>query len=482
MSNLPDRWEWTHSSAMEQINGDTIKWVRLDEIADVVGGLTKDIKKQSDPNFVEVPYLRVANVQRGYLDLQKLSTIRVSEKTLDKLRLEPGDILFNEGGDRDKLGRGWIWEGQVADCIHQNHVFRARLRSQDYDPKFISMHGNTFGRTWFEKMGKQTTNLASLSLKTIKSFPVPKISLDQQRSIVAAIEEQVSRLNAGLVSLEHARSNIGRMRASVYNSAVNGLLNQADHASGREVAPSCPQNASLYSTLTGGNLRKVDRAIDEFTSKRWTIPPTWKWRSAAEVCETITSGSTPEKSAMSGNSGDIPYIKVYNLTKLGNLDFSIRPTFIDHATHQGPLRRSRLLPGDVLINIVGPPLGKAAVVPDTYPEWNMNQAVVTFRSLSSILDPRLLKYWMLSPPIIRLLESTAKATTGQFNVSLTTCRALPLPIPPREDQAGIVASIEEKLSVIETQDAALTKSTAQAKILQSAIFSAAFSGISASQD
>jgi len=100
-----------HSQALAGTTPPLAACTTLGEIADVVGGVTKDSKKQSNPTFVEVPYLRVANVQRGYLELREVATIRVPPEKLRKLRLEPGDILFNEGGDRDKLGRGWVWNG-----------------------------------------------------------------------------------------------------------------------------------------------------------------------------------------------------------------------------------------------------------------------------------------------------------------------------------------------------------------------------------
>ena len=120
-------------------------WTALGEIAALKGGITKDSKREADPDFVEYPYLRVANVQRGFLDLDEVTTIRADPHKATKLVLEPGDILFNEGGDRDKLGRGWVWEGQIENCIHQNHVFRARLTGGDFDPYFVSMHANTWG-------------------------------------------------------------------------------------------------------------------------------------------------------------------------------------------------------------------------------------------------------------------------------------------------------------------------------------------------
>lgn len=148
------------------------RWERLGNVAEVVGGVTKDAKKQSDPDYVEVPYLRVANVQRGRLQLDDVATLRVPVAKANSLRLEPGDVLLNEGGDRDKLARGWVWEGQIADCIHQNHVFRARLRS-DLNPYFASWAINVIGGPWAERNGKQSVNLASISLRMIRRLPVP---------------------------------------------------------------------------------------------------------------------------------------------------------------------------------------------------------------------------------------------------------------------------------------------------------------------
>jgi type I restriction enzyme S subunit len=216
------------SAAFALIADSVDAWRPLGEIAEVVGGVTKDAKRQSDPSFVEVPYLRVANVQRGYLDLTAVTTIRVPGPTADKLRLEPGDILFNEGGDRDKLGRGWIWEGQIKDCIHQNHVFRARLHTKEFEPKFISMHGNSFGRTWFDKMGKQTTNLASLNLTTLKSFPVPDLPIERQREIVAEVERRLSLLDSLQSVADHSLMRCSLLRSSILAAAFSGQLVSQD--------------------------------------------------------------------------------------------------------------------------------------------------------------------------------------------------------------------------------------------------------------
>jgi type I restriction enzyme S subunit len=208
LSDLPAGWEWR----------------RLQDVADVVGGVTKDASKQGDPSFVEVPYLRVANVQRGRLDLRTIARIRVPPAKLEQLRLEPGDVLLNEGGDRDKLGRGWVWAGEIEDCITQNHVFRARPRPGTLHPKLLSWAANSLGGPWCERNGKQSVNLASISLKRIRLMPVPVPPLDAQAPLVLRLEdlhERSARLDA-VIDGQLARG--AALRRSLLASAFSGKL------------------------------------------------------------------------------------------------------------------------------------------------------------------------------------------------------------------------------------------------------------------
>ena len=198
---IPDSWTWT----------------TLGEIADVVGGVTKDGKKQSDPGLPQVPYLRVANVQRGYLDLNEIAQIRVPESTVRKLRLQPGDVLLNEGGDRDKLGRGWVWQGQIPDCIHQNHVFRARL-TEVMHPKLLAWYVNELARDWFEENASQTVNLASISLSTVKRLPVPLPPVNEQRRIIATLEDYFSKLSRFRQVLLSLSRRVAVLRNSILDS------------------------------------------------------------------------------------------------------------------------------------------------------------------------------------------------------------------------------------------------------------------------
>jgi type I restriction enzyme S subunit len=434
-------------------------WTTLGEIAEVVGGVTKDTKKQSDPALREVPYLRVANVQRGYLDLREITKIRVPEATLSKLRLLPGDVLLNEGGDRDKLGRGWVWEGQIPNCIHQNHVFRARLPEEAVLPRFLALYINDPARQWFEQHAAQSVNLASISLSMIKQLPVPLPPLDEQRRIVATLEDNFSQLDVGGSLITSSIMRSARLRGSILDSAVRGALDRPERTCENIGAPERQQHAGTrfdYEALQ-------------------SLPKGWAWRFAEEICEVVACGGTPRADLMYSQSGDIPFLKVYNLTLYGQLDFTIRPTFIDRATHNSQLRRSKVLPGDVLTNIVGPPLGKTVVVPDSYPEWNINQAIVTFRAREG-LSPYWLSLVLQAPSVLGRLKATARATAGQFNIALSTCRALPIPLPPIAEQETITDSVQHILSALSVAESSANACRAREGRLRHALLAEAFTG------
>jgi len=205
------------------------QWMRLGDLAEVVGGVTKDAKKQSDPEFPEVPYLRVANVQRGHLELDHITMIRVPQKKADQLRLKSGDVLMNEGGDRDKLGRGWVWQGQVPDAIHQNHVFRARIHQDLLKPELLSWYANGAAK-WFEANGKQSTNLASISLTKIKNLPVPVPPRAEQQGIVERIEVCLVQLrHAQETSEQVLRQGRALRNALLRKASEGGLVHQDVH-------------------------------------------------------------------------------------------------------------------------------------------------------------------------------------------------------------------------------------------------------------
>lgn len=149
---------------------------------------------------LELPYLRVANVQDGHLDLDVIKTVAVSHDDVARFSLQPGDVLFTEGGDFDKLGRGTVWRGEVPNCLHQNHVFAVRPSPAKLLPEFLAaLASSAHGRRYFQLSSKQSTNLASINSTQLKEFPVPLPSFDLQRKIVEILrtwDEALEKLTA----------------------------------------------------------------------------------------------------------------------------------------------------------------------------------------------------------------------------------------------------------------------------------------------
>ena len=197
------------------------QFVNLGEVADVVSGVTKGQKLEGKKTQM-VPYMRVANVQAGYLDLSEIKDIEVKLSDVDKYRLECGDMLLTEGGDFDKLGRGALWEGKIENCIHQNHVFRVRLDRDKYLPEWFNGFLQTdFAKRYFLKCAKKTTNLASINITQLKGLPMPTVGVDLQNSFfdkIKIIKEK--RELASKAFCEHDQTF-----NSLMQKAFNGELN-----------------------------------------------------------------------------------------------------------------------------------------------------------------------------------------------------------------------------------------------------------------
>jgi len=185
--------------------------IQLREVADIASGVT--LGRNLDwAGTMELPYLRVANVQDGYLDLADVKTVRIFPDELDRFRLRRGDVLMNEGGDYDKLGRGMVWEDQIPVCLHQNHVFRVRCRPDVLNCYFLAaVSGSETGKRYFLRSSKQSTNLASINSTQLHAFEVPVPSLAEQEAITKILKAQDDQLTTearGLVKLHSLKSGL----------------------------------------------------------------------------------------------------------------------------------------------------------------------------------------------------------------------------------------------------------------------------------
>lgn len=154
---------------------------KLDSVAQIISGATKG--RRFDPSeAIELPYMRVANVKDGHLDLTDIKTIAVKRGEVEKYRLLPGDLLMTEGGDPDKLGRGALWSGEIETCLHQNHIFKVRADRSRLMPEYLcELVGSRYGKTYFLRVAKKTTGIATINRTQLGGFPVVVPPLDRQQ-------------------------------------------------------------------------------------------------------------------------------------------------------------------------------------------------------------------------------------------------------------------------------------------------------------
>lgn len=198
------------------------KWplVKLEKLAEIKSGVTKG-RKLKNREIIKLPYLRVANVQDGYLDLSEIKFIKATSSDLKNYGLKTGDILLTEGGDFDKLGRGAIWDDQIKNCIHQNHIFRVRLDEKKCIPEYLNQYLQTqYAKKYFLKASKKTSNLATINMTQLKAFPVRVPPIEIQRRFLNFI----IKINPVKNTQEISKKNIEDLFNSLSQKAFRGEL------------------------------------------------------------------------------------------------------------------------------------------------------------------------------------------------------------------------------------------------------------------
>lgn len=461
-------------------------WAPLSDFSEVVSGLAKNASRPA-AGLRSVPYLRVANVQRGYFDLAEMKEIMASEADLESLLLRNGDLLLISGGDRDKLGRGWVWRGQIADCIHQNHVYRARLRGPGFHPHYVSHYTNgRAAQAYFTKAGQQTTNLASINLSELRALPVPVPPEREQARIVAELDKQFSRLDAAVASLRQAKARLVTARASVLQAAVTGRLvpTEAEIArkEGREYEAA---GVLLERVLTGRRRRWKEsgskgKYVGPEPPEISAAPPQgWAVTNVDSCLLEIKAGLnfTCEKGAPTGD--EVGIVKVSAVT-WGEYDEEESKTIPSERDVDPALLVKK---GDFLfsrantIKLVG-----ACVIAER----------VTKRILLSDKILRLRFAGGLDRWILHVLRSRVGRTQieqlasgnqeSMRNLGQDRLRAIVLPLPPERELDRIVAEVDRRLSVLDNLARVVDANLARCAALRRGLLDRAFAGRLVAQD
>ncbi len=198
---------------------------RLKFLSTLQTGLTLGKKYNEDQPLVIRPYLRVANVQEGYFDLNMVTEIRIPPEDVTRYELQPGDVLMTEGGDYDKLGRGSVWEGQIPGCLHQNHIFAVRPSPSKLKSRFLAaVTASSHGKNYFTSTSQQTTNLATTNSTKLQSLPVPVPPIVEQEEIVAFIQNMNNTMRELVSGVESSIEKLREYRTALISAAVTGKI------------------------------------------------------------------------------------------------------------------------------------------------------------------------------------------------------------------------------------------------------------------
>ncbi|RQG99824.1 restriction endonuclease subunit S [Paraburkholderia dinghuensis] len=464
------------------------EWVRMPQIAENRLGKMLDKAKNTGTAF---PYLRNTNVQWHRFVLDDIKEIYLETHELEEFRLRRGDLLICEGGEP---GRCAIWRDEVDEMYFQKALHRVRTIGGVL-PEFIAqcLENDAFSGRLNEYFTGAT--IKHFAGQELNRYTIPLPPLAEQSRIVAKVEElmalcdaleargkleaeQHARLTATLFdalaaseSAHQLQENWTRLASSfdlildrpeavdaleqtLLQLAVRGLLVPQDR-NDEPASELLKQIRAEKDRLIAEGKIKKDKPLPEIgeDEKPFELPQGWEWVRIGDLCRPVSSGSTPAANLFL-NDGGVPYLKVYNIRNQ-NIDFEYKRQFISEELHRSKLRRSMLYPGDVVMNIVGPPLGKIAIIPDSHPEWNCNQAIAFF-GLIPPMSPKYIWTYLCENSFLKNIELIG--TAGQDNISVTKSKNIPVPLPPLTEQSRIVARVEALRALCATLRERLTTS------------------------
>ena len=197
--------------------GWAVGWVG-DVISDIHPGFASGEHNQSGNG---IPHLRPMNIDRsGAIDL---SLVKFVSGT-NPLRLRNGDVLFNNTNSPELIGKTGSIQ-RATDWAFSNHMTRLRP-PEGLAPEFVAYQLHMLWMTgYFRHRCTHHVNQASISSTTLAdTVPLMVAPRNEQQRIVAEIEKQFTRLDAGVAALERVRANLKRYRAAVLKAAVEGRL------------------------------------------------------------------------------------------------------------------------------------------------------------------------------------------------------------------------------------------------------------------
>jgi type I restriction enzyme S subunit len=397
--------------------------IKLKRVSYVQAGVTLG-KHYDHVELIERPYLRVANVQNGFLNLKHIKTVAVPEKEALSAKLISGDVVVTEGGDIDKLGRGAIWNGEIENCLHQNHIFairpvRERLLS-DFLARALEGH---HGRSYFYLTAKRTTNLAATNQTTLGLLPLFLPSIDEQTQITRFLDWKTAQIDKFIRNKRRLIELLKEQKQNIINQAVTRGLDP---------------NAKLKPS-------GVEWIGD--------IPAHWEARKLKFVSKMIVGGATPTSGQGELWDGDVVWITPQDVSKSERLHSSARKL-----TTTGIASCSTVLvPAGSVIVTSRAPVGNVSIAEvELCTNQGCKAVVPDERYFSS-------EYCFVLLKIMQPVFQRAANGTTFFEISTWVFENIKVPLPSIHEQKQILVHIQETSTSI---DQAITRSEREIELIR----------------
>ena len=454
--------------------------VQLGDIAEVKLG--KMLDKAKHKTGRRLPYLRNVNVRWGTIETADLLEMNFEEEQLDRFGLKANDVLVCEGGEP---GRASVWNGHLPDLKFQKALHRVRFKVP-FDPRLLVYLLELLAKNGGLERRFTGSTIKHFTREAFVQLPIPFPPEAEQRWIVAEIEKQFTRLEAGVAALRRVQANLKRYRAAVLKAACEGRLVPTEAELAKQAEREFESGADLLASISdtapseakprrAGRLWGAGHVPDLTDDERLTVPRGWVWTKVRNV------GFDPESAVQVGPMS----MKSEDFTKDGvpvlNVGCVQWDRFEESKLNHLPLvkasdfERYRIKPGDVLFTRSGT-VGRCAVAQPHQDGWLM-----TFHLLRARVNPRkclpaYLRTVFEGAPHIRRQTTAASvgSTRAGFNTNLLANLAVPL--PPLAEQKRIVAEVERRLSVVEELETVVSANVQRATRLRQSILQKAFTG------
>jgi type I restriction enzyme, S subunit len=445
--------------------------------------------KDQDP-LGEVRLIQLADIGDGeYRDRSARFLTLGKAKELGCTFLETEDVLIARMPD--PLGRACIFPGDIKPSVTVVDVCIVRTGEEGPNHRWLmyTINSPAFRSAVANLQSGTTRQRISRSNLAILEIPVPPIA--EQQRIVSAIEQQFTRLDAGVAALRRAQAKLKRYRAAVLKAAVEGKLTEEWRAEHPTTEPASillerilKERRARWETdlkAKGKDLLKV-KYVEPAKPDMENLPELtegWCWATVGQAVLRSEYGTSVKCDY--GVQG-IPVLRIPNIAAgeidLSDMKYCTKPINIneDDSLQIGDLLVCRTNGSISLI-------GKTALVRvPLEPYHTFASYLLRFRLFETKILPKWLHLFLSSPQGRAFIERNAASSAGQHNISLTLIHGMEFPVPPLAEQEQIVAEVEQRLSVVDQLEWIVEANLKRAERLRQSILQQAFAGRLVPQD